>query len=56
MHILNVILMHVLDVLISMHKLDVLLLLLATTVIARLFWELHHSLTKVCFEEFLLLL
>ena len=39
MHILDVILMHILDVLIRMHILDVLLLLLATTVIAPLFWE-----------------
>ena len=40
MHILNVILMHMLDVLIHMHILDVLLLLLlATTVIAPLFGE-----------------
>ena len=31
--------MHILDVLIRMHILDVLLLLLATTVIAPLFWE-----------------
>ena len=35
MHTLNVILMHILDALL-------LLLLLATTVIASLFWELHH--------------
>ena len=39
MHILDVILMHILDVLIRMHMLDVLLLLLATTVMAPLFWE-----------------
>ena len=39
MHILDGILMHILDVLIRMHILDVLLLLLATTVIAPLFWE-----------------
>ena len=42
MHILDVILMHILYVLIRMHILDVLLLLLATTVIAPLFWELHR--------------
>ena len=40
MHILDGILMHMLDVLIRMHILDVLLLLLlATTVIAPMFWE-----------------
>ena len=40
MHILDVILMHRFDVLIRMHVLDgLLLLLLATTVIAPLFWE-----------------
>ena len=41
MHILHVILMHILDVLIGMHILDV-LLLLATTVIALVFWELQR--------------
>ena len=35
--------MHIFDVLIRMRELDVLLLLLlATTVIALLFWELHR--------------
>ena len=42
MHISDGILMHTLDVLIRMHILDVLLLLLATTVIAPLFWELQR--------------
>ena len=41
MHPLDVILMRILHVLIRMHILDVLLLLLATTVIAPLLWELH---------------
>ena len=41
MHILDVTLMHILAVLIRMHILEVLLLLLATTVIAPLFWGLH---------------
>ena len=39
MHTLDVILLHILDVLIRMHILNVLLLLLVTTVIAPLFWE-----------------
>ena len=39
MHILDVILMRILDVLIRMQILDVLLLLMATTLIAQLFWE-----------------
>ena len=39
MHILDVILMHISDVLIRIHILDVLLLLLATTVTAPLFSE-----------------
>ena len=42
MHVLNVILMHILDVLIRMRIVDVLLLLLATTLIAPLLWELHY--------------
>ena len=37
---LDVILMHTLDVLIRMHILNVLLLVLATTVLAICFWEL----------------
>ena len=41
MHILDVILMHISDVLIRMHIFDVVLLRLATTVIALLFWKLH---------------
>ena len=41
-HIVNVMLMHILDVLIRMHILHVLLLLLATTVIASLLWELQR--------------
>ena len=41
MHIFDVRLMHTLGFLIRMHILDV-LLLLATTVITTLFWELHH--------------
>ena len=43
MHISDGLLMHISDVLIRMHILDILLLLLlATTVIALLFWELHR--------------
>ena len=42
MHILDGILMHILDVLIRMHILDVLLLLLATAVIATLFWQFQR--------------
>ena len=42
MNIFNVILMHIFDVRMRMHILNVLLLLLATTVIALLLWELHR--------------
>ena len=52
MHISDVILMHILDVLILMQILDV---LLATTVIAPLCWELHRcnigALAQVCLRS-----